>query len=147
MLRTCDNWVITLLNLRGECNVVTTDHIRSGTRQYSQLSGFTVTFIVDASRSHCSLQMPTGREVGDSCRRWGSLHALPKSSSQQVPLYVGLAEDLQCGGWIEESSLHKVVFLAQEIIYSGQAWELYWSKAFWKNIHFSLCVAVTWFFV
>lgn len=38
--------------------------------------------------------------------------------------HVSLAEDLQCEGCTEEWGLHRVVFLAQEIIYSNQAWEL-----------------------
>lgn len=105
-------------------------------RQYSWLSGFAVTFIVDASWSWYSLEMPTGRELVASCRCWGSLCALPTSPSWLVPLYRGLAEDLQYGGWIEECCSHRVVFLAQEIIYSGQ-WEFCWSKTFWKNMHCS----------
>lgn len=67
------------------------------------------------------------------------------SSSQPVLSDPGLAEDLQDGGWAAAWSSHRVVFLAQEIIYWGQAGELHWSKAFWKNAYCSLCIAGTWF--
>lgn len=42
------------------------------------------TLFVDASWSYYSLEMPTGREIADSCRRWESLCGLQESPAQLV---------------------------------------------------------------
>lgn len=47
--------------------------------------------------------------------------------------HVSLAEDLQWEGWTEEWGLHRIVFLAQKIIYSDQAWELCWWRLFGRT--------------
>lgn len=55
----------------------------------------------------------------------------PEETPQRLWVWhVSLAEDVQCEGWTEEWGLHRVVFLAQEIIYSNQGWELCWSRLF-----------------